>query len=42
MPENFEGKSEEYIYLDLPQVVKEKYRDNLTDEDLDEYAEFVE
>lgn len=42
VPENFEGKSEEYIYLDLPQVVKDKYRDNLTDEDLDEYAEFVE
>jgi hypothetical protein len=38
VPENFEGKSEEYIYLELPQVVKDKYRDN---EDLDESAEFI-
>jgi hypothetical protein len=42
VPEEFDSKGEEYIYLDLPQVVIDKYRDNLLEEDLDETAEFVE
>lgn len=42
VPEDFDSKSEEYIYLDVPQVVKDRYRDNLKDEDLDEAYQIVE
>ncbi len=42
VPEEFDSKSEEYLYLDLPQVVKDRYRDNLKDEDLDETTKLVE
>ncbi|MGM0396332.1 MAG: ABC transporter permease [Bacillota bacterium] len=42
VPENFDSKGKEYIYLDLPQVVRDRYRDNLLEEDLDEIAEMVE
>ena len=42
VPNDFDSKGEEYIYIDLPQVVRDKYRDNLLEEDLDGTAEFVE
>ncbi|HCX02865.1 MAG TPA: ABC transporter permease [Clostridiales bacterium] len=42
VPEDFDSKSEEYMYLDVPQVVKDRYRDNLKDEDLDEESQMVE
>jgi hypothetical protein len=42
VPEKFESKGERYIYLDLPRVVSDKYRDNLLEEDLDESFELVE
>lgn len=42
VPEEFDSKGEEYIYLDLPQVVMDKYRDNLLEDDLDETAEIIE
>lgn len=42
VPEDFDSKGEDYIYLDLPQVVMDKYRDNLLEDDLDETAELVE
>lgn len=41
VPEEFDSKGEEYLYLDLPRVVQDRYRDNLLDEDLDERAELV-
>jgi low affinity Fe/Cu permease len=41
VPEEFNSKGEEYLYLDLPQVVMDKYRDKLLEEDLDETVEFV-
>lgn len=42
VPENFDSKGKEYIYLDLPQVVVDRYTKNLLEEDLDEIAEQVE
>lgn len=42
VPEEFDSKGEQYIYLDLPQVVEDKYRDNLLEDDLDETVEIVE
>lgn len=42
IPEDFDSKGKEYIYLDLPQVVKERYMKSLREEDLDETAEPVE
>lgn len=42
VPEEFGGKGEEYIYLDLPQVVMDKYREGLLEEDIDEIAELVQ
>src|SRR6056297_2603679 len=41
VPEDFESKSKEYIYLDVPQVVKDRYKDNLKDEDIDEASQKV-
>ena len=38
IPENFDSKSKEYLYLDLPQVVEARYEKNLLEEDLDETA----
>lgn len=42
VPEDFDTKSKEYLYLDLPQVVTDRYMKNLLEEDLDEIAESVE
>lgn len=42
VPENFDSRSKEYMYLELPETVKDKYRDSLLDEDTDEVAELVE
>jgi hypothetical protein len=42
VPEKFSTKGEEYIYLDLPKVVIDKYRDGLLEDDIDEMAELVE
>lgn len=42
VPEDFDSKSKEYFYLDLPQVVQDRYTENLLEEDLDETAEQVE
>ena len=42
VPDEFDSKSKEYLYLDIPQVVKDKYMDDLLEEDLDLTAEIVE
>ncbi len=42
VPEDFDSKGKEYIYLDLPQVVQERYAKNLLEEDLDEITEQAE
>jgi len=42
VPEDFDSKSKQYIYLDLPEVVKERYAKNLREEDLDERVERIE
>ena len=42
VPEDFESKGKEYIYLDLPQVVRDNYAKNLLEEDVDETVEYVE
>lgn len=42
IPEEFNSKGKEYMYLDLPRVVVDKYRDGLLEEDIDELAELVE
>lgn len=42
VPDEFDSKGEEYIHLDLPHIVKEKYREDLLDEDLDGTVEAVE
>jgi len=41
VPEEFESKGKEYFFLDLPQVVKDRYAKNLLEEDLDETYEQV-
>ncbi|MDY0236897.1 MAG: ABC transporter permease [Gudongella sp.] len=42
VPEEFSTKGKEYIYLDVPQVVADRYREALLEEDIDEIAELVE
>ncbi|BEP29212.1 ABC transporter permease [Helicovermis profundi] len=42
VPKNFDKKSKEYIYLDLPQVIKDRYTKNLLEDDLDNIAKQVE
>lgn len=42
IPENFSAKTEEYIYLDLPETVLENYSGELEKGDLDGKAESVE
>lgn len=42
VPEDFDSKGDQYIYLDLPQIVMDKYHDNLLEDDLDETVEIVE
>lgn len=42
VPDNFESNGKEYIYLDLPQVVRERYEKSMLEEDLDETVERVE
>ena len=41
VPDEFDSKGKEYIYLDLPQVVRDRYAKNLLEDDLDETAEGV-
>ncbi|MCH4891009.1 ABC transporter permease [Acidaminobacter sp. JC074] len=42
IPEDFDSKSKQYLYLDTPEVIQERYKKNLLDEDLDEVAERLE
>ena len=42
VPEDFDSKGKEYLYLDLPQVVQERYMKNLLEEDMDAFADQVE
>ncbi len=42
VPEDFDSKGKEYMYLDLPQVVQDNYRKNLLEDDVDEEVEYVE
>ncbi len=42
VPEDFDNRSKEYMYLELPKALEEKYRDSLLDEDLDETVRLVE
>jgi len=42
VPENFDSKGEEYIYLDLPQVVRDRFREDLLEEDLDQTSLMVQ
>lgn len=42
VPEEFDTKGKEYIYLDVPQVIIDRYNKNLLEEDLDERSEQVE
>ncbi len=42
VPEEFDSKGKEYIYIDLPQVIEDKFREDLLEEDLDETVEIME
>lgn len=43
VPEEFDSKGKEYLYLDLPETIIERYEKNLLEEeDLDETVELVE
>lgn len=42
VPEEFSTKGKEYMYLDVPQTIIDKYKDGLLEEDTDETAELVE
>lgn len=42
VPEDFDSKGKNYFFLDLPQVVQDRYKKNLLEDDLDEFAEQVE
>lgn len=42
VPEEFENKSEQYIFLDIPEVVRERYMKNLKEDDLNQDFEMVE
>ena len=42
VPESFNTKGKDYMYLDLPQTVADKYKDALLEEDIDEIPESVE
>ncbi len=42
IPENFDSNGKQYLYLDLPQVVRDRYEKSLLEEDLDETVELVE
>lgn len=42
VPEDFDTKSKEYFFLDVPEVVHERYKKNLLEEDLNERADEVE
>jgi len=42
VPENFDNRTEEYIYLDLPEAAKDIYLAEVRDEDLDKKEEFIE
>lgn len=42
VPENFDSKGEEYIYLDLPQTVSDRLRDDLLEEDLDGRSQLMD
>ena len=42
VPEEFNTKGKEYMYLDLPQSVTDKYKDSLLEEDIDGTVDEVE
>ncbi len=42
VPEDFDSKGKEYLFLDLPQVVQDRIKKDLLEEDLDELAEEAE
>ena len=42
VPEEFSNKGKEYMYLDLPQVVVDRFKEDLLEEDIDETAELVQ
>lgn len=42
VPEDFDSKGKEYFFLDLPQVVEDRFKKDLLEEDLDQFAEQVE
>lgn len=42
VPDDFASKGKEYIYLDLPQVVSERYKKNLREETINETFELVD
>lgn len=41
VPEDFDNKRKEYIYIDLPEIVRERYKKNLREEDINESAKPV-
>ena len=42
VPENFDTTGEEYLFLDLPQVVRDRIREDLLEEDLDGVSQLVD
>lgn len=42
VPENFDTKGEEYIFLDLPQVVRDRLKEDLLEETLDGVSQLVD
>ncbi|WP_430886183.1 ABC transporter permease [Fusibacter sp. JL216-2] len=42
IPEDFDTKGKQYLYLELPQVVEQRYHKNLREDDLNNQAEKVE
>ncbi|MBF4695878.1 ABC transporter permease [Fusibacter ferrireducens] len=42
VPEDFDSKGKSYYYLDLPQVLKDRYMKTLLEDDLDDVIEIVE
>ena len=42
IPDNFESKGKEYLFIDVPKSIEERYKKNLLEEDLDGVVEQVE
>lgn len=42
VPEEFSTKGKEYIYLDLPRVLVDRFKEDLLEEDIDEIVELVQ